>query len=58
MVALMMFGFLYGLTYGWFSDLYLQIDDRFNIHTLANLWTNVCCHKRFVRPQGPLLLHS
>jgi len=45
MGVLLMFGFLYGLTYGWFSCLCLQIDDRFNIPTLAHLWTNVRCLK-------------
>ena len=36
-VVLLMFGFLYGLTYGWVSRLYLQLDDRSNIPTSAPL---------------------
>jgi hypothetical protein len=58
MGVLLMFGILHVLTYGWFSRLYLQIDDRFNIPTLAYLWTNVCSLKWFVRPQESLFLHS
>jgi len=45
MGVLLMFDFLHGLTYGWLSRLYLQIDDRFDIPTLAHLWTNVCSLK-------------